>query len=85
MDTLGSLAYAGVFAFDQFFTAQVSPTGDSQDRFQQFVYDGAGREVFQIDSMWGVTQLRYDGRGNVIGRVSYATPISANALSSSFS
>jgi len=58
--------------------AQVSPTGDSQDRFQQFVYDGAGREVFQIDSMWGVTELRYDGRGNVIGRVSYATPISAN-------
>jgi hypothetical protein len=27
MDTLGSLAYAGVFAFDQFFTAQFSPTG----------------------------------------------------------
>lgn len=58
--------------------AQVSPTGDSQDRFQQFVYDGAGREVFQIDSMWGVTQLNYDARGNVIGRVGYATPISAN-------
>jgi len=27
MDTLGSLAYAGVFAFDQFFTARIQPNG----------------------------------------------------------
>jgi YD repeat-containing protein len=54
-----------------------APTANAADRREQHVYDKDGREVFTIDSGYGVTKRFYDGNGNVIRALRYATPIAS--------
>lgn len=39
------------------------------------LFDAAGRLVYSIDGIGAVTEQRYDGSGNVIARIAYATPM----------
>lgn len=47
----------------------------TQDAVQQRVYDDDGRMTATVDGTGAVTTYTYDGNGNVISRVSYATRI----------
>ncbi|ALN60394.1 Rhs family protein [Lysobacter enzymogenes] len=49
------------------------------DRATQFVYDAAGRMVFQLDANRYVTRNYYDGNGNLTGRVRHFWQYPANA------
>ncbi|QQP94346.1 LysM peptidoglycan-binding domain-containing protein [Lysobacter enzymogenes] len=49
------------------------------DRSSLFVYDAAGRAVFQLDPGRYLTRNNYDANGNLIGRVRYMWPYPANA------
>lgn len=47
------------------------------DRFASMVYDRAGRVVFQVDAIGGVTEQAYDGNGQVVARVAYFNALGA--------
>ena len=54
--------------------ASVPGRNAAQDKITRAVYDNAGRQVYAIDEVGGVTQLVYDGAGRVTDEVHYATP-----------
>lgn len=45
-----------------------------------FAYDAAGRQIFQVDALGGVTEQGYDAVGNVTVRTRYATALTGTAL-----
>ena len=49
----------------------------SSDQKTAFVYDKDGRLTYTVDALLRVVQYVYDGSGNVIRKVAYATPIAA--------
>lgn len=52
------------------------PTADaSRDVRQYHVYDALGRALYTMDGLGGVTARTYDGNGNVLTEVAYATRI----------
>ncbi|WP_211482750.1 hypothetical protein [Duganella sp. CF458] len=53
----------------------VAPAANAQDVHQYQVFDAAGQLSWSIDGMGGATNFTYDGEGNVVSRVTYATPI----------
>uniref|UniRef100_UPI0010F988C0 RHS repeat protein n=1 Tax=Chitinivorax sp. B TaxID=2502235 RepID=UPI0010F988C0 len=49
--------------------AQAMAAGDrTQDQIERLGYDAAGRPIYSIDGMGYVTERRFDGAGNEIGR-----------------
>jgi YD repeat-containing protein len=46
-------------------------------------YDAAGRLTWSVDGTGAVAQRLYDGNGNVVRQVAYATPVAAGAAASS--
>ena len=60
-------------------SALLAPT--SQDRTEQSVYNGDGQAVYSIDALGDVTQNIYDGNGNIVRVIAYATPIAAGTYS----
>ncbi|SFH03779.1 YD repeat-containing protein, partial [Duganella sp. CF458] len=56
-------------------SAIVAPAANAQDVHQYQVFDAAGQLSWSIDGMGGATNFTYDGEGNVVSRVTYATPI----------
>jgi YD repeat-containing protein len=49
----------------------------ARDSVTRSVYDRDGREVYTVDALWGVTKKTYDGNGNVVEMIAYATPIAS--------
>ena len=54
-----------------------SAVAKAADRVTAMAYDGANRLVLEVDALRAVTENVYDGNGNVVRRVQYATPIGA--------
>jgi YD repeat-containing protein len=63
--------------------AASSVAASSADRVSLFAYDNAGRQVYGVDSLGGVTKNVYDANGNLVRRIAYATAIAAPTTSSS--
>ncbi|TFY97069.1 LysM peptidoglycan-binding domain-containing protein [Ramlibacter humi] len=55
----------------------------ARDASVRNTYDAAGRLTWSVDGVGAVTQRTYDGNGNVVKLVAYATPIGATAAPSS--
>ncbi|MDQ0016118.1 YD repeat-containing protein [Variovorax boronicumulans] len=59
-----------------------NPVADAtHDQRVRFVYDPLGRATYTIDGTGAVVQQSYDGNGNVVDRIAYATtiPVSTTA------
>ncbi|MDP9992345.1 YD repeat-containing protein [Variovorax boronicumulans] len=59
-----------------------NPAGDAaHDQRVRFVYDPLGRATYTVDGTGAVVQQSYDGNGNVVDRIAYATaiPVTTNA------
>ncbi|WP_418124768.1 deaminase domain-containing protein [Variovorax sp. 160MFSha2.1] len=53
-----------------------APVPDAaHDQRVRFVYDQLGRTIYTVDGTGAVVQQSYDGNGNVLERIGYATPI----------
>ncbi|SFQ11319.1 LysM peptidoglycan-binding domain-containing protein [Variovorax sp. 770b2] len=53
-----------------------NPVGDAaHDQRVRFVYDQLGRATYTVDGTGAVVQQSYDGNGNVVDRIAYATAI----------
>jgi YD repeat-containing protein len=50
-----------------------SVSTNAADRITVFAYDKAGRQIYSVDALGGITQFVYDQNGNVAQRMSYAT------------
>jgi YD repeat-containing protein len=59
-----------------------TPAASTQDRVSLFVYDAADRRTAQIDALGGVTEFKYDAKGNVLQQVAYAIRSSAPSAAS---
>jgi YD repeat-containing protein len=59
--------------------AQLAIATSGQDRTTQYVYDGAGRQIYQIDALGYVTQTDYDGVGRAVNSILYAKAVSVDA------
>jgi len=75
---IASTVVATVAAVSAALAAQGSAAHLS-DRGFLFVYDAAGRAVFQLDAGRYLTRNNYDANGNLVGRVRYVWPYPANA------
>jgi YD repeat-containing protein len=56
--------------------ASVAGRNPSLDQVSRTVFDAAGRLVYTIDALGGVTQTHYDGASRVTGTTAYANPLS---------
>ncbi|MDQ0069692.1 YD repeat-containing protein [Variovorax boronicumulans] len=59
-----------------------NPASDAaHDQRVRFVYDALGRATYTVDGAGAVVQQSYDGNGNVVDRIAYATaiPVTTNA------
>ncbi|MDB5841831.1 MAG: LysM peptidoglycan-binding protein, partial [Herminiimonas sp.] len=54
-----------------------SVAASAADRSTRMVYDHANRLVLSVDAQNGVTQQKFDGNGNLVMRIAYATPLAA--------
>ena len=64
-------------------TTDPTPVVDaSRDRHQRAVYDQLDRVAYSADGVGTVTQILYDGNGNVTRTNVYATPVAGNVLPS---
>ncbi|MES2536206.1 MAG: hypothetical protein V4632_10075 [Pseudomonadota bacterium] len=54
----------------------------SRDLRQHHEYDAANRLIRSLDGAGAVTELRYDGNGNLTRQIRYATAVAANAQAS---
>ena len=54
----------------------------SADRSTRFGFDAAGRQALSIDAEGGAVETRYDGAGNVVARLAYATRANTSGLAS---
>lgn len=63
--------------------AVASIASPGRDATVRNTYDAAGRLTWTEDGMGAVSQRVYDGNGNVVRQVAYATPIGAAASASS--
>ncbi len=55
------------------------PVADpARDSDVHTVYDAANRAIFTMDATGAVVQLTYDGNGNVVRQIAYATPVPTN-------
>jgi YD repeat-containing protein len=53
-----------------------APAADAaHDQSARFVYDQLGRAIYTVDGTGAVVQQSYDGNGNVLERIAYASPI----------
>ncbi|MDQ0086111.1 YD repeat-containing protein [Variovorax boronicumulans] len=64
-------------------SALAGKADDAHDVRIRNVYDAAGRLAWQADGTGAVTGSTYDGTGNLVRQVQYATPVAASALPSS--
>lgn len=62
-----------LLAVEAYLTANVA-----QDRSNAFIYDDDGRLVFSVDGVGAVTENVYDGSGNVIRQIRYASLYTAS-------
>jgi YD repeat-containing protein len=53
----------------------------SVDRATRMVYDADGRQVYQIDALGQISELRYDAGGRVIESIRYHGPVDTSLLS----
>ncbi|WP_093561516.1 calcium-binding protein [Pseudoduganella namucuonensis] len=63
--------------------ATYAPVSNTRDSVTRTVYDAANRAQYLIDAEGGVSERRYDARGNLVASVSYATAIVAGGLTPS--
>ena len=47
----------------------------ARDRVTRRAYDAAGREVYRIDALGGVTETRHDATGRVVETIAYSRPV----------
>ena len=52
----------------------------ANDRITSFVYDAAGRAIYTVDGLGGVTQAVRDADGNVVETIAYANRIDVPAI-----
>jgi YD repeat-containing protein len=60
-------------------SANVAPSGS--DQVTRYVYDSAGRKIYEVDGLGDVTQTSYDAQGRVLSIRGYNNQISSSALS----
>lgn len=72
-----SIRYATPIAQGAAFSTVVS---SASDLVTSYAYDGANRQIFQVDSLGGVIERSYDANGNVTLSTRYATALTGTAL-----
>jgi YD repeat-containing protein len=80
IDRANTISLAGLASNPTVDDVRLRLANSPNDSLDRSVYDRDGRMRFKLDALGSLTEVRYDGSGNVSETIAYGTPLPGNVI-----